>query len=155
LFVRPLVRRLLGTTPPERPTAMATMSRKVLSPIGEDEYLRVKLGQVGDRLIATPLSRGAGVIMSLVRADGIVTVPRFSEGVHAGAEVPVDLLRPIEDVRRTIVAIGSHDMTLDLLSARLASSRAGRSLSSANVGSVGGLIAIARGEAHLAGSHLL
>jgi len=133
----------------------AVVSRKVLSPMGEDEYLRVKLGRVGERVIATPLSRGAGVIMSLVRADGLVTIPRLSEGLHPGTEVEVELLRSPEEVNRTIVAIGSHDLTLDLLSSRLSALRPGASLSSSNVGSLGGLIALQRGEAHVAGSHLL
>jgi putative molybdopterin biosynthesis protein len=155
LFVRPLVYRLLGTLPPARPRARAVLSRKVLSPIGEDEFLRVKLGQVGDRLIATPLSRGAGVIMSLVRADGLVTIPRLSEGVHAGTEVEVELLRRRDEVAQTIVAIGSHDLTLDLLSGHLSAVSPGTSLSSSNVGSLGGLIALQRREAHLAGTHLL
>jgi putative molybdopterin biosynthesis protein len=115
----------------------------------------VKLGRVGDRVTATPLQRGAGIIMSLVRADGLVLIPRFSEGVHAGAEVTVDLLRRPEEVERTIVAIGSHDLTLDLLSSELSKRDAGLSLSSSNVGSLGGLIALQRGEAHLSGSHLL
>ena len=155
LFLCPLIHRMLGLPMPERPRLSATMSRKVLSPMGEDEYLRVTLGQVGDRLIATPLQRGAGVVMSLVRADGLVRVPRFSEGVHAGAPVEVELLRRPGEVRNTIVAIGSHDLTLDLLANFIARDRPGMSLSSSNVGSLGGLIALQRGEAHLAGSHLL
>ena len=155
LFLRPLIYRMLGIPVPERPRLQATMSRKVLSPMGEDEYLRVKLGQVGDQLVATPLQRGAGVVMSLVRADGLVRVPRFSEGIHAGAPVEVELLRRPEEVRNTIVAIGSHDLTLDLLASLIARDHSGVSLSSSNVGSLGGLIALQRGEAHLAGSHLL
>ena len=123
--------------------------------MGEDEFLRVKLGSVGERLIATPLPRGAGVIMSLVRADGIGLIPRLSEGLHAGAEVEVELLRQPDEIERTIVAIGSHDLTLDLLSSELSKAHTGQSLSSSNVGSLGGLIALQRGEAHLAGSHLL
>ncbi len=155
LFLRPILYRLLGLVPPERPRATAVMTRKVLSPMGEDEYLRVKLGRVGDRLVATPLQRGAGVIMSLVRADGLVRIPRFSEGVHAGAEVEVELLRPREEVDRTIVCIGSHDLTLDVLADLLAREQPGMGLASSNVGSLGGLIALQRGECHLAGSHLL
>jgi putative molybdopterin biosynthesis protein len=155
LFLRPLLFRLQGLPPPARPTAQATITRKLLSPMGEEEYVRVKLGQVGDRLMAAPLSRGAGVIMSMVRADGLARIPRFSEGVHAGAQVEVELLRSIEDVRKTVVAIGSHDLALDLLSNALATRSPGSSLASANVGSLGGLLALSRGEAHLAGSHLL
>ena len=96
------------------------MTRKLLSPMGEEEFVRVKLGQVGERLVAAPLSRGAGVIMSMVRADGLVRIPRFSEGVHAGAEVEVELLRGLDEIRRTVIAIGSHDLALDLLSNALA-----------------------------------
>jgi putative molybdopterin biosynthesis protein len=155
LFLQPLLARLLGVPLPERSTLTATMTRKVLSPMGEDEFLRVKLGRVGDRLVATPLQRGAGVLMSLVRADGIVRIPRFSEGVHAGAPVEVALLRSPREVERTVVAIGSHDLTLDLLSDLLARRAPGWSLSSSNVGSQGGLIALQRGECHLAGTHLL
>ena len=155
IIVKPLLGRLLGVSPPARPTLQAVMSRKVLSPMGEEEFLRVKVGRVGDRLIATPLTRGAGVIMSLVRADGLVRIPRFSEGVESGSTVEVELLRPREEVENTIVAIGSHDMTLDLLGSLLHKEHPALSLSSSNVGSLGGLQALRRGEAHLAGSHLL
>jgi putative molybdopterin biosynthesis protein len=131
------------------------MTRKLLSPMGEEEYVRVKLGQVGERLMAAPLNRGAGVIMSMVRADGLARIPRFSEGVHAGSEVEVEVLRDTESPRRTVIAIGSHDLALDLIANALARRVPGATLASANVGSLGGLLALARGEAHLAGSHLL
>jgi putative molybdopterin biosynthesis protein len=155
LFVRPLLARMLGTAAPSRPRMTATITRKILSPMGEDEFLRVKLGRVGGRLVATPLQRGAGVIMSLVRADGIALIPRLSEGLLAGAEVEVELLRHPDEIDRTIVVIGSHDLTLDLLSSELSKAHTGLSLSSSNVGSLGGLIALQRGEAHIAGSHLM
>jgi putative molybdopterin biosynthesis protein len=155
LFLRPLIYRLQGLPLPERSKVKATITRKLLSPMGEEEYVRVKLGQVGERLMAAPLSRGAGVIMSMVRADGLMRIARFSEGVHAGAEVEVELLRRPDEIRHTVVAIGSHDLALDLLSNELARRVPGASLASANVGSLGGLLALARDEAHLAGSHLL
>jgi putative molybdopterin biosynthesis protein len=123
--------------------------------MGEDEFLRVTVGQVADRLVATPLQRGAGVIMSMVRADGLVRLPRFSEGEHAGAAVTVELLRPPEVVRNTLVCIGSHDMTLDVLADQLRRARPEMTLASSNVGSYGGLLALQRREAHVAGSHLL
>jgi putative molybdopterin biosynthesis protein len=153
LLVQPLVRRLLGLAPTEaRPQITANITRKVNSPVGEDEFLRVKLGRVGEKLVATPVQRGAGVIMSLVRADGLLRIPRFSEGLDAGAEVSVELLRSREAVENTIVAIGSHDLTLDLMASLLCRRQPGLTLSSSHIGSLGGLIALGRGEAHLAGS---
>ena len=155
IFIERLLSKWLGKPPTEAPTIDATISRKVLSPAGDDEYLRVTVGQVGAKTIATPLARGAGVISSLVRADGIVRIPRFSEGLDTGDGVTVHLYRQPAQIKRTIVAIGSHDMTLDLLAQFLAERAPGSRLASANVGSLGGLIAIRRGEAHLGGAHLL
>ena len=155
LFVKPLIERMLGLPPTSRNTVKATITRKTLSPMGEDEFLRVRLGKVGERLVASPVERGAGVIMSMVRADGIVKIPRFSEGIDAGSQVGVELLRPLQSVEDTVVAIGSHDMTLDLLASHVRRACPQMTLASSNVGSLGGLMALARGEAHLAGSHLL
>ncbi|MCL6612461.1 MAG: molybdopterin biosynthesis protein [Peptococcaceae bacterium] len=155
LFVRPLVYGKLGSVAPARPRVDALASRKIVSSLGVEEFVRVKLGQVGDKVIATPISRGAGVIMSLIRADGILRVPRLSEGFNAGERVPVELLRPLEEVRETTVIIGSHDIALDVLANYLRVIHPEASLSSAHVGSLGGLAALKRGEAHCAGTHLL
>jgi putative molybdopterin biosynthesis protein len=155
LLVKPLIARWQGAPAEERPTLAATLTRKVVSPMGEEEFMRVTVGQVGERIVATPLPRGAGVLMSLVRADGVVRIPRGEQGYEAGATVSVELYRSPTAIRRTAIAIGSHDLTLDLLADELGRRYPGRRLSSANVGSVGGLLALARGEAHLAGSHLL
>ena len=155
LLLKPALERLLGVEMPQRPRLTAQITRKVLSPIGEDEFLRVKLGRVGGRMTATPVQRGAGVVMSLVRADGIVRIPSRSEGLDAGATVDVDLLRELEEVENTIVAIGSHDLTLDLMHSHLRRQRPVVNLASAHVGSLGGLAALRRGETHLAGCHLL
>ncbi len=156
LLLKPLIDRWLGRSGADsRPRVRAHITRKIMSPTGEDEFLRVKLGRVGEKMVATPVQRGAGVIMSLVRADGLVKIPRFSEGLDAGAEVEAELLRPLAEVENTIVAIGSHDLTLDLMGSFLSRNLSGVNLSSSHVGSLGGLIALRRGEAHLAGSHLL
>ena len=120
LLLKPLIEQWLGQAGSSRRQVVpANITRKVVSPAGEDEFLRVKLGRVGEKMVATPVQRGAGVIMSLVRADGLVTIPRFSEGLDAGSDVDVELLRPLAEVENTIVAIGSHDLTLDLMSSFL------------------------------------
>jgi putative molybdopterin biosynthesis protein len=135
------------------PTETATLTRKIVSPAGDDDYVRVAVGKVGDKLLAAPLSRGAGVITSLVQADGLALIPSGVQGLEAGEQVKVHMYRSKAEIEKTIFCIGSHDLTLDLLAQFLAEH--GRRLASANVGSQGGLVALRRGEAHLAGSHLL
>ena len=153
IFVEPLLARWLGRQPEQPPTLRAQLTRKITSPPGDDDYVRVAVGRVGERLLAAPLARGAGVITSLVRADGLALLPRGSQGMPAGAEVEVRLYRSPAEIEQTIFAIGSHDISLDVLAQFLAGHN--RRLASANVGSLGGLVALRRGEAHLAGSHLL
>jgi putative molybdopterin biosynthesis protein len=153
IFVEPLIARWLGRPPLEPQVVQASMTRKVHSSMGDDEYLRVTVGKVGEKLVATPLARGAGVVTSLVRADGIVLIPAGVQGILPGEQTDVRLYRSPEEIERTIVVLGSHDLTIDLLAQFLAA-RGGR-LTSANLGSLGGLIALQRGEAHLAGCHLL
>ncbi len=153
IFVEGLLARWLGRQVIEPPHVQALLTRKLTSPAGDDDFVRVTVGKVGDRLLAAPLNRGAGVITSLVRADGLALLPRGVQGLPAGAPVDVRLYRPVSDLDKTIFAIGSHDVLLDLMTQFLAERQ--RRLTSANVGSLGGLIALKRGEAHLAGSHLL
>jgi putative molybdopterin biosynthesis protein len=155
LFVKPLIFALLGLPSPDPATITAKLSRQVASALGQEEFIRVKLGSVSGNLIATPVTRGAGALMSLVRADGVIRVPAVSEGIAAGHDVTVELLRSAQDIENTIVCIGSHDNALDVLANFLKKKHPELSLSSAHVGSMGGLLALKRGEAHLAGTHLL
>ncbi len=155
IFVAPLVAELQGTSPPSRPTVQAHLARKLASVVGMDDWIRVRLGEVDGRIVATPLPRGAGVLTSLVRADGLLVVPAGIEGHQAGAQVPVTLLRDLPDIERTIVATGSHDLVLDLAASMLRARDPRVTLASSNVGSLGGLIALHDGLCHLAGSHLL
>lgn len=155
LFVKPLVFHKMGCAPPEPSMIEAAISRKLVSNLGMEEFVRVKLGKVGEKIIATPISRGAGILMSLVRADGMLRVPRLSEGYNAGEKVMVELFRSPREIEETTVIIGSHDIALDVLSNFLRLKYPVATLSSANVGSFGGLSALKRGEAHCAGTHLL
>ena len=155
LFLKPLVYRKLASSLPEPQKVSVAVSRKIVSAMGTEEFVRIKMGQVGDKIVATPISRGAGVIMSMVRADGMLRIPRLSEGYNIGDNVEVELLRPLAQVRETTVAIGSHDIALDVLANFLRKSHPEATLSSAHVGSLGGLTALKRQEAHLAGTHLL
>ena len=153
IFAEPLMATWLGRRPNELPTETAILTRKIVSPAGDDDFVRVAVGRVGDKLLAAPLSRGAGVITSLVQADGLALIPSGTQGMEAGEKVQVRLYRSKAEIERTIFVIGSHDLTLDLMAQFLSGHE--RRLASANVGSQGGLVALRRGEAHFAGSHLL
>ena len=154
-FVVPILKQLLGLYSEEAPIVQATLTRKLVSSLKHKEYVRVKIGRVGERLIASPLARGAGAAMSLVRADGFCVIEQDDEGVEAGTEVNVLLQRDLNRLARTIVSIGSHDLILDVLSDMLPRLSPGISLSSTHVGSMGGLMALKNGEAHIAPCHLL
>ena len=155
IFAVPMLAGLSGAPPPRRPVTAARLARKLASPLGMDDWVRVRLGSVGGDLVATPLPRGAGVLTSLVRADGLLVVPAGVEGHHAGSTVSVELLRGLDEIARTIVAIGSHDLVLDLAASALRADDPLVTLASSNVGSLGGLVALRDGLCHIAGSHLL
>ena len=154
LFVLPLVRQWLGLTPPEITSIEAVSTRKIASPIGDDDFVRVALAEIDGQVQATPLQRGAGVITSLVRADGLAHIPRFHEGVDRGASLKVALYQSLSYIQQTVMIMGSHDPMLDLLATHLRLRSSEGRIVSVNLGSIGGLIALRREEAHVAGCHL-
>ncbi|MBM4275436.1 MAG: molybdopterin biosynthesis protein [Deltaproteobacteria bacterium] len=153
-FAAPLIAGLAGKRLHPRSTLMVNPSQNLPSKPGLTEFIRVTLGRVGEKVIATPLPRGAGTITSLVRADGLLTVPALSEGLEEDRPVSAELLVPPEEIEGTLVVLGSHDNTLDLLATLLRRRDPRLRLSSGHVGSLGGLMALRQGRAHLGGSHL-
>lgn len=148
LFVRPVMLRMLGQSGDDRRTVRATLTRNVVSSLKNAEYVRMSLGKVGGKLVATPLERGAAQIMSLVKADGLMFVDRYSEGYEGGAEVEVELRKPLSQIEKNLVIIGSHDLVIDVIGEKIP-------VSSAHVGSMGGIYALQKGECHIAPVHLL
>ncbi|MDQ7781820.1 MAG: molybdopterin biosynthesis protein [Desulfomonilaceae bacterium] len=152
-FGLPVLEAMQGLPRHHRPVTTAVTARKIPSKLGREEFFRVKLGKVGEKQVAASLPRGAGSITTLTRADGILRIPSRSEGVEQGAEVTVELLRTPARIDRTVVVIGSHDLTLDVLADELIPRDV--FLSSSHVGSLGGLLALKKDNAHVATSHLL
>jgi putative molybdopterin biosynthesis protein len=153
-FAAPLLAGMAGRNLVPRPTLTVHPSQNLPSKPGLTEFIRVTLGRVGDKVMATPLPRGAGTITSLVRADGLLKIPALSEGLEEDRPVTAELLVPSEDIEGTLVVLGSHDNTLDLLATLLRRRDPRLRLSSGHVGSLGGLMALRQGRAHLGGSHL-
>jgi molybdenum cofactor synthesis domain-containing protein len=155
-FVRPLLFSLQGVPVPEAGNFEAVLARKVPSKLGIEEHVRVVVGKVGETLTALPISGGASVLTSLVRADGILRIPREESGLSEGETVRVECFCDAESLNNKLLAVGSHDLTIDLLGSMIRERSRGRfAISSSNVGSLSGLIAVGRGTAHFAGAHLL
>ena len=154
-LLKPLIEHWLKVSAAPARYAKAVLTRPVVSGLKYEEFVRVRMGYVGERLMASPLSRGSGVVSSFMKADGILEVPQGLEGHEAGEEVNVRLLCPEEKLKNTVVVIGSHDPLLDELGDMLHVADNDLYMSSSHVGSMGGIMAIRRGEAHAAGCHLL
>ncbi len=154
-FVAPVLSSLSGRLEAGAPVVQATLARRLVSSFKYREYVRVKVGRVAGRLVASPLARGAGAAMTLVRADGFCVIDQDVEGVESGETVSVILSRDLIDLEHTVVSIGSHDLLLDVLADLLPNLCPGTHLSSSHVGSMGGLMALRSGEAHIAPVHLL
>jgi putative molybdopterin biosynthesis protein len=153
-FVAPLLAGIVGKLISPRPTLTVYPAQNLPSKPGLTEFIRVTLGRVGEKVIATPLPRGAGTITSLVKADGLLVVPALSEGLEEDRPVTAELLVRPEEIDGTLVVLGSHDNTIDLLATLLKRKDPRLRLSSGHIGSQGGLMALRQGRAHLGGSHL-
>ncbi|GAB7388307.1 molybdopterin biosynthesis protein [Bacillaceae bacterium] len=154
-FVLPLVCRFLGVAEPKRETVEVTLGRRIVSTMGSEEFVRMNVGYVNGRYIANPLTRAAGVTMSMVRADGLLVIPEDTLGYEQGEKVTIELYRPLEEIKKGIVFTGSHDLTIDLLSSMIRERDVTRRILSSHTGSMAGIMAIKKGEAHVAGVHLL
>lgn len=144
-FAEPLLR---GFLTPQIKTVKAALTQRVVSSLKHEEHIRVTLGYINDQYIATPLSRQASSTMSLVKADGLLKIPRSSEGMESGTHAEIELYHAPEAIKEKLVLIGSHDLILDLIADKMP-------LGSAHVGSLGGVLAIKRRECHCASVHLL
>ncbi|GAH75247.1 unnamed protein product, partial [marine sediment metagenome] len=154
-FLKPLIFKRLGLTIPKRKEIKVHMAHKVVSRLGDEEFLRVKLGNIGGRIMAYPLPRGAGLITSLVEADGIICIPSLKEGLDLEEEVNVELWKDLVTIMNNIIITGSHDLILDILRNELQENFSDYRLVSFNVGSMGGLMALKQNRTHLATAHLL
>lgn len=154
-LLRPLVDAWFRRQPQKPEIRTAILSRNVVSGFKYKEYVRVSMGMVGEKRIASPLNRGSGVISSFMKADGMLEIPQGVEGYEAGTEVSIRLLKDPAVLPKTLVAIGSHDPLLDEVADLLHTSDTSLYMSSSHVGSMGGIMAVRRGETHVAGIHLL
>lgn len=153
--LKPILFHMAGKALKNESYTEAILSRKLVSTLKYREFVRVKLGMVSGKMVATPLNRGAGVVSSFVKADGILEIPINTEGLQAGTKVNIRLLKEKEAIIDTLVINGSHDPLIDALYDLMKKKNAKYSISSSHVGSMAGIMAIKRNEAHMAGIHLI
>jgi putative molybdopterin biosynthesis protein len=152
-FAAPVIRAFAGLPPEERETLAATLPMRLGSERGRTEYVMVSLiEQEGGKLLAYPTAKGSGAVTAFSEADGFFAVGPQAERVPAGTPVRVTLIgagrKPAD-----LAVIGSHCVGLDLLIGALMAE--GLQVKALNVGSLGGLAAVKRGECDLAGIHLM
>ncbi|MBW1660392.1 MAG: molybdopterin biosynthesis protein [Deltaproteobacteria bacterium] len=153
--IRPFLGKLTSRIPHPPATIQANLVRKVPSKLGQEEFIRVRLGKVGETWIAVPLARGAGILKSLCEADGILRIPLESEGATDTAPVTIYLRRDRSVLEGQLIFIGSHDLSLDRINVLMAEDSSGVSLAIGAVGSLGGLFTLKDGKTHLTAVHLL
>ncbi len=154
-IVSEVVAMYYGKTQLPCETVKAVLAKKIVSSLKYSEYVRVSLGRIHGKLIASPLARGAGVITSFTKADGVLIVPQNCEGIEAGQEAEVRLQKPLSEITNTLIVTGSHDPLIDEVADFLAKKGAPFRVCSTHVGSMGGIYAVRDGLAHMGGIHLL
>jgi putative molybdopterin biosynthesis protein len=154
-ILEPVLAKFLGCGLAPKLKVQAAVPKKIPSRLGLEEFVRVTLGRVGEKLIAVPLGRGAGAITTMVRADGFLRIPSLIEGINAGEETEIELLRAPDEIENTVLCTGSHDLSIGVLEDELKRYYPELKIAATNVGSLGGLLSLQRGETHIAGTHLL
>lgn len=151
-FVAPVIRAFAGLPPAREQVVDAVLPMRIGSERGRTEYVLSALVPGADgALAAYPTAKGSGAVTSFAAADGFFEVPAATESVLAGT--PVRVRRIGDSPPPDLVIIGSHCTGLDLLIGLL--ERDGLGVRALAVGSQGGLAAVARGAADLAGIHLM
>lgn len=151
-MIVPVLRRLAGLPPRNDARVTAKVPVRIASDLGRTEFVMVSLVEGDDGLIAYPTGKGSGAITSFAQADGFLKIDALADQMPANTQTEVTLFTPHVRVP-DLVIVGSHCTGLDLVTAPLA--RAGLSVRSISVGSLGGLSAARRGECDLAPIHLL
>jgi putative molybdopterin biosynthesis protein len=154
-IVSEVVAMYYGKTRLPRETVKAVLAKKIVSSLKYSEYVRVSLGKIGGKLSSSPLARGAGVITSFTKADGVLIVPQNCEGIEAGEKVEIRLNKPLSEIENTLIITGSHDPLIDEVADFLARRGAPFRVCSTHVGSMGAVYAVRDGLAHMGGIHLL
>lgn len=153
LFGKPPIRKMLGLDSPLPLRIPAILGRSVKAQKDVEKFVCVNIGEVGDKEVALPISRSEAVLMSLVKADGLLHMPGGSENLKAGQKVEISVMPHARNFQKNILMTGTYDIFIDIIRNHIERKYAGISLFSANIGSIVGLKALKAGLAHICGVH--
>jgi putative molybdopterin biosynthesis protein len=150
--VAPMLRHMSGLAERARREVHATMALRVMSEGGREVLLPVGLVKTARGMEAYPVEKGSGAVSSLLDADGYIEIGEDTHVIEEGDSVQVRLFS--EEISfPDLLIIGSHCLGIDVIASMM--SERGYTVRSINVGSMGGLRAIRKGIADVAGVHLL
>ena len=147
--IREIAGRLLDTwnlISPPRFSVPVTLAHALVSDIGFDEFIPVSIGRVNGCYWGFPHSRGSGVQMAPVRANGYIRITPQVEGLEAGHIVDATLTTDFSSIERTILISGRYDPAIERLGEILREK--GLVLHAAKAGNTGGMIALNRHSCH-------
>jgi putative molybdopterin biosynthesis protein len=146
-FAAPLL-ELWGLAPAHRQTIRVKLSRSLDSDPGFDEFVPLFIGRIGEICWGTPRSRGSGVQMATVKANGYVHIPAMMEGLPAGHEIDVCLTTDPGSIERTLILAGTIDPALEELADLIHDQ--GLFMHASTTGNLGALLALKRNACHAA-----
>jgi putative molybdopterin biosynthesis protein len=153
VIVAPIIRELAGIREPSGEKVRARLAIKVFSAEGRREYLPVNVVEGAEGYSAYPVSGSySGAVTAFAFTDGFVEIPENVVMLEEGDEVEVRLFSQLKP--SDLMIIGSHCIGVDILLSTLRKRKPYTS-KVINVGSTGGILAVRRGEADIAGTHLL
>jgi len=152
-IVKPYLERLGRRPPSTRDVLRGRLSERVSGARGRRWFLPVHVIRRGDRSSVYPILSSSGAIGTLAKADGYIVVGEEVEFLDSREEVDVNLFLE-SGASADLMVMGSHCPGLDLL-LELLFRKGGIRSKTANIGSLGGLGAVAREEADVAGIHML
>ena len=122
------------------------------SPAGKIEWVRLKAVELNGNKAVFPLSSGSSTMWAIAEADGVAVLPESLTECQKGDKIKVYFTRKV-DWKRRILFQGSNDPAFERLGSYV--KKYDGELITRSVGSLGGLAALSRGEAHVASCHLL
>lgn len=154
-ILKPVLKIMCGNIYDRENIEEVVLAKRLNSSLKYREFIHTRLGYVDNQLIAVPINKGAGVVSSMIKADGIIDVSQDCEGYETETKVSVRLLKSKQEIKKMLLITGSHDPLIDEVADIMMRNYPGYQIASTHVGSMGAFMALKRREAHLGGIHVL